>query len=127
MSKLNQEELLEELRVARSGTVSTAGMSEQAYQQIKEIIQNEPLPNTSWEKSQITMKEAKTMIASLSNEIARLGKKKPGITDEWIDEKAKEIVEEIGYRIEGEFLKVHIDRAKEFIRSLVEEIHGKEE
>lgn len=45
---------------------------------------------------------------------------KPGVTEERIEEKAKEIVEEIGYRIEGEYLKVHLDRAKDFIHSLLE-------
>ncbi|GAI99559.1 unnamed protein product, partial [marine sediment metagenome] len=44
---------------------------------------------------------------------------KPGVTEERIEEKAKEIVEEIGYRIEGEYLKVHLDRAKDFIHSLL--------
>lgn len=48
--------------------------------------------------------------------------KKPEVTEEWIEEKAKQIVEEIGYRIEDEYLNVHLERVKDFIRKLVEEI-----
>ena len=47
--------------------------------------------------------------------------------EKWIEEKAKEIVEEIGYRIDGEFLKVHIERAKNFIRLLIEDCIAKED
>ncbi len=44
------------------------------------------------------------------------------VTEEWIEEKARDILELIGYKIHGEYLNVHIGEAKDFIRSLVEEL-----
>lgn len=91
MSKLNKEELLRETREVFDHYLKdlrdypSEVTVKQACQQIKELIRIEFLPNTSWEKSQITMEEAKTMIASLSNEIAKLEKKKPEVTEEFID------------------------------------------
>ena len=90
MRELSREELLKELDKA-------VGITIVAYQQIVRLIKKESLPNTSWEKSQITMEEAKTMIASLSNTIAELKKQKPKeVTEEWVKEMAVDIANDYG-------------------------------
>ena len=61
------------------------------YAALKEREALKPLPDTSWEKSQLTMEEAKNMIASLSNEIAKAKKELPEITEEWADKKTLKI------------------------------------
>ena len=68
------------------------------YETLKDrehLLEERPLPDTSWEKSKLTMEEAKTMIAGLSNTIAELQKQAPPelpeITEAWAAKKAKEI------------------------------------
>ena len=48
--------------------------------------------------------------------------KKPKVTEEWINEKAIELINLVGYRITGEYARHHLISAQDFIRSLVKEI-----
>lgn len=50
---------------------------------------------------------------------------KPEVTEEWKEEKAKDILKLIGYKIHGEYLNVHIGEAKDFISLIVKEIQEK--
>ena len=98
MTKLNQGELLEELRqikicvqaweILNPKKVSWTGKREQAYQQIKEMIQ------------------------------------KPEITEEWIEEKAMGLITMVAnlYPHEGSPCVIPKNKAKDFIRSLIEEV-----
>ena len=88
MSKLNQGELLSILTAVFSCYLSECNYKETA---------------TKYEEAH---KQIKEMI------------QKPGVTEEWIEEKARRLHEK-SFRI------IEIDDAKGFIRSLVEEIRGK--
>ena len=103
-NKLNQEELLEELKQMEvdeeeihKGSLEVPGVNtklmnqihqkrKQAYQQTREVIQ------------------------------------KPGVTEEWIKEKAIELINLVGYRITGEYARHHLISVQDFIRSLIKEI-----
>lgn len=114
--KLNKEELLEHLsdwyeysRIEKALNVIYK-TDEQAYQQIKATI------------TKFDEECEKSFDAGYK---AGLIEKKPQVTEEWKEEKAKDILKLIGYKIHGEYLNVHIGEAKDFISLIVKEIHGK--
>ena len=119
MSKLNQEKLLEWLDNFKYGwsyypkaSLYKKGLVEQAYQQIKEMIQK---PN---KKRGLT-----GMAGEIFNEAH---KNQPEVTEEWIEEKARRLHEMswCGYTRE-EIWTIEMKEAKDFISSLFEEIRGK--
>jgi len=85
MSKLKEEELLEELAYAYGCSI----ISKQAYQQTVALIQ------------------------------------KPGVTEEWVEEKAKELREKTYIAEPMHGYGLDLDIAKDFIRSFVEKMPAK--
>ena len=136
MSKLNEVELLKELVGMKKHTKGWAVLNpqkiemawskkrEQAYQQIKEMIQSDV-----WRKLELLLERNERLKAQIADYKYALSKipEMPEVTEEWIEEKAKKLFDLCAYDYEiNEYdeLRHTIDMvtAKNFIRSLVEEI-----
>lgn len=114
MSKLKEEELLERLerivRPAMDYLKYWENKDEQAYQQIKERIKDYA------EHQELTANYIDIVIDLYD----QLEKKKPEVTEEWIEKQANKMALSYGF-----VSQLELNGAKDFIRSLVEEILGK--
>ena len=135
MSKLNEVELLKELVGMKKHTKGWAVLNpqkiemawskkrEQAYQQIKEMIQSDV-----WRKLELLLERNERLKAQIADYKYALSKipEKPEVTEEFIEEKAikmSNIV--ISFNTLGSgtnWMANPLERCKDFIRSLVEEI-----
>ncbi|TES92938.1 MAG: hypothetical protein E3J87_03490 [Candidatus Cloacimonadota bacterium] len=109
MSKLKEEELLDwldDFKYAWSyypkASLYKKGLVDQAYQQIREMIQKQP-------------KKGKPLMGIEGEMFNKAHKNQPEITEEWIEEKANELWL-LGTR------GLDNDKLKDFIRSLAEAI-----
>ena len=99
MSKLNQEELLRLLGMAVQNAIEYFVINKD-----KEFIEKIP-----------QLQQAHLQIREMIQ--------KPGVTEEWIEEKAIELNNEI---LLANYKESYYSMSKKFIRSLVEEIRGKQ-
>jgi len=121
MNELSKEELLKWLDL---WSVREIPVQKQAYQQIREMIQNVP-----WRKLELALErieklktQKKGLIADYKWALSKIPEK-PGITEEWIEEKAKELLIKANISIQtAEAHRQQLEILQDFIRSLVEEI-----
>lgn len=117
MSKLKEEELLKHLdRMRQAWKMDMLPLidynpkvEEQAYQQIKEMIQNQSDSEQRIAKLGIELSECYEIQEKLRKRI----QKKPEVTEELIEEKKREMIKILG------MAKVHTE-SRNFIRKLVE-------
>ena len=130
MSKLNQEELLEELdhfkevylevcRIAKTEKILTPHVK-QTFKQIKEMIQSD-----AWRKLELALERNERLKAQIVDYKYALSKipEKPEVTEKWIEEKAREILHEIHKNlVYGRDYENRVKVTEDFIRSLIKEL-----
>ena len=120
MSKLKEEELLEWHRRIWQTRLSFGDRplfeEEQAYQQIKEMIQSD-----AWRKVELALERNERLKAQIADYKYALSKipEKPEVTEEFIEEKAIELNNEI---LLANYKESYYKMSKDFIRSLLKEL-----